>query len=193
MAPFLCVQVPSAIKGWVQTDFAAFKGRTVKLVRCYSMAQSGGKGSAQGFHAACDNKGPTVVVVKTTKGWIFGGAADKSWTSGASWAMSDSAFLFCVKCAGAGTGAVPSQLKLTGKSNQYGMYHDSLYGPTFGGGSDLRIGTTPGGTSMKSFSRLAVSYTCPAGQLRSTACDKYLTGSDTFAVADYKVFVIEAI
>ena len=100
----------TAIKGWVQAGFAAFKGKAVKLVRCYSMAQSGDGGKSQGFHTACDNKGPTVTVVKTTKGWIFGGAADMSWASGNAHVASDSAFLFCVKCAGTNPGAEPSQL-----------------------------------------------------------------------------------
>ena len=34
-----------AVTGWVQSDFAAFKGKTVNLELCYSMAQSGNGGT----------------------------------------------------------------------------------------------------------------------------------------------------
>ena len=179
----------AAVKGWVQSDFEEFKGTAVSLVRCYSMAQSGDgiSGSAKGFHAACDGKGATVTIVKTKKGFVFGGAADKSWASPGSWALdaSDSAFLFCVKCAGAG----PSQLKLTGKNNQDALGHHSGYGPIFGFnefGNDLLI-DTPSGPSCSS---LGYTYTCPAGRFGSAACSNYLAGSRHFAVADYEVFVI---
>ena len=129
-------------------------------------------------------------MVKTTKGWIFGGAADKSWASGAGkWAASDSAFLFCVKCAGVKPGAAPSQLKLNGKNNQDALL-PSPSGPAFGGGYDLDIASTPGGTSTASYSNLGSTYTCPTGQ---DYCTNYLAGSLKFTVADYEVFVIEAV
>ena len=141
------------------------------------MAQSSDKGTSQGF--------------------IFGGAADKDWTPrGSAYAASDSAFLFCVKCAGASKYAAPSQLKLNGKYNKNALYHNSDYGPVFG--SDLHIGTTPGfeGVGARgpaSFSNLGHAYTCPAGQYTSDPCASYLAGSYKFTVADYEVFVIEAV
>lgn len=35
--------------------------------------------SAESFHKCCDNQGTTIVVVKSTCGWIFGGYTTKSW------------------------------------------------------------------------------------------------------------------
>ena len=35
--------------------------------------------SAKSFHECCDDKGPTLVVIKSNGGWIFGGYTTKSW------------------------------------------------------------------------------------------------------------------
>ena len=35
--------------------------------------------SAESFHKCCDNKGPTLVIIKSPKGWIFGGYTTQSW------------------------------------------------------------------------------------------------------------------
>ena len=35
--------------------------------------------SAKSFHECCDDKGPTLVVIKSSGGWIFGGYTTKSW------------------------------------------------------------------------------------------------------------------
>ncbi len=36
--------------------------------------------SAKSFHKYCDNKGPTVVIIKSSGGWIFGGYTTQSWS-----------------------------------------------------------------------------------------------------------------
>ena len=35
--------------------------------------------SAKSFHEYCDEKGPTLIVIKSTGGWIFGGYTTQSW------------------------------------------------------------------------------------------------------------------
>ena len=35
--------------------------------------------TAESFHDYCDNKGPTLIVIKSSGGWIFGGYATQSW------------------------------------------------------------------------------------------------------------------
>ena len=39
------------------------------------------------------------------------------------------------------SGATQTKLPLKGTANNYGIYCNSSYGPTFGGGHDLKIGT----------------------------------------------------
>ena len=35
--------------------------------------------TAESFHEYCDNKGPTLIVIKSSGGWIFGGYTTQSW------------------------------------------------------------------------------------------------------------------
>ena len=36
--------------------------------------------SAESFHEYCDDKGPTLIVIKSDEGWIFGGYKTQSWS-----------------------------------------------------------------------------------------------------------------
>ena len=36
--------------------------------------------SANSFHEYCDDKGPTLVIIKSSEGWIFGGYTTQSWS-----------------------------------------------------------------------------------------------------------------
>ena len=36
--------------------------------------------TAESFHEYCDNKGPTLVIIKSSGGWIFGGYTTQSWS-----------------------------------------------------------------------------------------------------------------
>ncbi len=36
--------------------------------------------TAKSFHEYCDNKGPTLVIIKSSEGWIFGGYTTRSWS-----------------------------------------------------------------------------------------------------------------
>ncbi len=35
--------------------------------------------TAESFHECCDNKGPTLIIIKSIEGWIFGGYTTRSW------------------------------------------------------------------------------------------------------------------
>ena len=35
--------------------------------------------TTKSFHECCDNKGPTLIVIKSSEGWIFGGYTTQSW------------------------------------------------------------------------------------------------------------------
>ena len=36
--------------------------------------------TAKSFHKYCDDKGPAMVIIKSSGGWIFGGYTTKSWS-----------------------------------------------------------------------------------------------------------------
>jgi len=88
--------------------------------------------SSSNFHSHCDGKGPTVVIVLTTTGNIFGGYAASSWTTSGSYVSAPTSFLFRLR---------PGRRHYTVKKGResYSIYRNSAYGPTFGGGHDLYI------------------------------------------------------
>ena len=36
--------------------------------------------TAKSFHDYCDDKGPTLIIIKRSEGWIFGGYTTQSWS-----------------------------------------------------------------------------------------------------------------
>jgi hypothetical protein len=97
--------------------------------RLYQASKDGD--SASTFHSRCDSKGKTVVIVETTKGTVFGGFTDATWTSSTGYSSSDLAFLFRLRP------TIKRYHKKNGSNNA--IYRHSSYGPTFGNGHDLMI------------------------------------------------------
>jgi len=87
---------------------------------------------AQDFHDKCDGKGPTVVIIKTTTGKIFGGYTDVNWDNDNQWHHSSTSFIFRLR---------PDigwyELKTTYRS--YAVLHNKNYGPVFGFGCDISV------------------------------------------------------
>ena len=80
-------------------------------------------------------------------------------------------------------GVAPSKIPLV-RDQQYAIFSDSDYGPTFGGGHDLHISNNAN-TSGTSYSILGRTYELPTGQ-QST----FFTGAQYYNVTDYEVFGI---
>ena len=62
-----------SLKGWLPTDL---EGEWRLLFRASRDGSAG-----RNFHSKCDNKGPTITIVKSG-GYSFGGFTEKSWISG---------------------------------------------------------------------------------------------------------------
>jgi hypothetical protein len=82
------------------------------------------------FHSLCDNKGPTLSIIKTTSGHTFGGYTKAYWESSGGYKHDTSSFLFSVD-------------KLTKypitKDYDKAIYCNSSYGPLFGIGCTIEI------------------------------------------------------
>ncbi|KXJ07038.1 Platelet glycoprotein Ib alpha chain, partial [Exaiptasia diaphana] len=63
-----------------------------RWIRCWRAATDGWDVDST-FHRQCDNKGPTVTIVRVSR-YIFGGYSDVSWDSSSGWTYSNNAFLF---------------------------------------------------------------------------------------------------
>jgi len=88
---------------------------------------------ASDFHDNCDGKGPTVVIVESRTGHVFGGYTDVSWSSSGGSKKSSSSFLFQLR-----PNFIQYDIKDGGAE---AVCHHSNYGPNFGCGSDLYIGS----------------------------------------------------
>jgi len=127
--------------------------------------------SGTDFHDKCDGKGPTVVIVETTTGNVFGGYTSVSWSSvGESWKRDLTSFLFQLR---------PrfSHFALRNRDHS-AIYSRRNYGPTFGQGYDLKI-----------FSGALSSSRSYVHGLTFKANDYTLNdGTQYFQVKDYVVF-----
>ena len=111
--------------------------------------------AASKFHGACDKKGPTIVIVETTTGNVFGGYTDLSWgTSSGSYLKSSNTFLFRLR---------PSTVRYDVKEGKegYAIYTNSGYGPTFGAGHDIYI-VSSALSSTSSYTNGGHSYVFPS-------------------------------
>ncbi|MDB9961598.1 HYR domain-containing protein, partial [Oceanihabitans sp.] len=123
--------------------------------------------SSSAFHNLCDGIPNTLVVVKTTDGFIFGGYNEGVWNGNLNnytYNLSNN-FLFSVN----------NQTKHEpgGPGSQNSIYSNSNYGPTFGNGHDLYINTNLSG----GYTYLGYSYDCIVGTYNSNECRNYLAGS----------------
>ena len=80
-APGKLKKSSSILKGEISfmKQLQKWLGEKCKWNLCYRASRNGWR--AQDFHSHCDNKGPTVVLVKAND-CIFGGYTDQHWTSG---------------------------------------------------------------------------------------------------------------
>jgi len=121
------------------------------------------------FHSLCDNQGPTIVVVETTAGVLFGGFASVSWTSKGTWHTSSTSFLFQIR---------PAMKKFRIITRDKATYSAANYGPTFGRGHDLYI--SPGAMSN------AASYV-HKNSYHTSSTNGLNVGKRNFKVKDYVV------
>lgn len=143
--------------------------------------------SASTFRNLCSNKGPTVTIVKSSNGYIFGGYANVAWSSSGSYQFDNKCFLFSAKNA---NGSKMIKLDNNGPhhSNQYSVYNGGNYGPTFGGGHDLYICDNCASTTS-SYSNLGHSYASPSGlSYGTTQVQSFLAGSYSFQVSEIEVY-----
>lgn len=79
--------------------------------------------AASDFHSACDNQGPTVVIVMTDSGEVFGGYAGVSWESPGEGHVVASTDSFVYK--------LRPKMKNYNIPNDWPLVHDDNYGPIF--------------------------------------------------------------
>lgn len=101
---------------------------------CYRATRDGF--SSTSFHKLCDNSNcPTLVLIKSKNGSIFGGCTTKNWQTTAScFVQDDHAFLISVyNPLHSGRGIV----KIPIAKSEHAIYNHKDFGPVFGAGHDI--------------------------------------------------------
>ncbi|KAL9951575.1 hypothetical protein ACROYT_G044259 [Oculina patagonica] len=162
---------------WLK-ETQAFTGDSDKLL--YRASRDGWK--ASNFHSCCDNKGPTVTVVKSTGKYIFGGYTEQPWDGSGTFKKAPDSFLFSLVNP---SGLPPTKIPLIAGEVGKAIWCNSTFGPTFGSGHDLCISNAP--NSNACCVNLNSTYQCPAGQ----NADTFLTEAELFTITEMEVFGFE--
>jgi len=117
----------------------------------YRASQDGFEASK--FHTNCDKKTNTLTVIKSTNGNIFGGYTEQTWNHTGDYKADPNSFIFSL------INMLNEPIKMKCSQN-HGIYCNSSYGPTFGGGHDLHIADRSN-TNTSSYSNLGHSYSHP--------------------------------
>ncbi|CDW75950.1 b-box zinc finger family protein [Stylonychia lemnae] len=135
---------------------------------------------AQRFHQKCDNRGPTLVIVKANEGHIFGGFNPTSWVSEFMYSECDDAYLFSITD-GQGRKPIKCPIKQEKKDKAI-KQNEKSYSPAFGEAniSDLFIAFK---NLSNSYSMLGNVYKLPKGYKSET----FLAGKHN----DWKIDEIE--
>lgn len=136
---------------------------------------------ADKFHSLCDNKGPTITLIKSNKGKVFGGYSKASWHSNNTWSPSEGSFLFSVDH--------KSKHEIY-QNRDNAIYGYKTYGPTFGGSFDIKI-VDSCNSNAENYSNFGSTYKPPEGlAYLSEGARSYLGGSYKFVVEDYEVYSV---
>jgi hypothetical protein len=133
---------------------------------------------ANAFHTHCNNKGPTITIVQSNTGYLFGGYTAVAWTSDGNYKNDTTAFLFTLT----NPHNIPSTKYPINPGNAgNAVYHHSGYGPTFGSGHDLHL------VANSNSSNSSIGF--PNGYIDTTGKGKNtFTGSSSFLTFDIEVF-----
>jgi len=146
--------------------------------------------SASTFHSKCDNQGPTIVIIKSNLGNIFGGYNKNSWTNNNQYSISMENFLFSYKNKDKKQ-KKPVLIKSANQNQSYSAYGGSSYHVTFGGGHDLYLCDNCNSTNS-SYSNLGYTYSTDGlggGYTYNQQNTKdFLAGSYNFTCAEIEIY-----
>ena len=135
----------------------------------------------------CDGMTKTLIVIKTTSGYIFSAYTSVAWTSPSTGASrSDKrAFFFTLT----NPANMPLKLEIKAGQEHQAVVHSSGYGPVFGAGYDLIL-TDQSNTNNSNFVKYW-SYDAPNGKT-GEAAGRFMLGGSThyFQTAEIEVYQV---
>jgi hypothetical protein len=143
---------------------------------------------AEDFHLKCDNKSPTLTIIKAQEsGYIFGGYTEAEWDSTYEYRVDPNTFLFSLT----NKDAKPCKMNVTDPTRA--IYGHVDFGPIFGGdedgdNDDLFIGHNAN-TNEKSLSNLGGNFKHPEYSCSSEEAKSFLAGSECFRLNEIEVYI----
>ena len=158
----------AAIRDWINP----YKKNKFKLI--FRMSRDGS--NCSDFHRCCDNKGPTLLLIKTDKNYRFGAYTPLNWVTPSSGEINDPSdnitFLFSLN-------KMKKFTKIPGKDPRTARSHKD-YGPLLGGGTDLGV---------KADMRTGFSYNNGTYLTNSELHDE--GSNSSFNISEMEVFQVE--
>ena len=137
---------------------------------------------AEKFHQICDGKSPTLTIIKSNYGKIFGAYTKCKWNSNNNWITDESrsSFIF----------SVHNSSRHVIKHPKHAIFSEKNNGPIFGKGYDIYISNNCN-VNNNSFCNLGISYSLNnSAKSESIESKSYLAGNVNFKVSEYEVFQI---
>jgi hypothetical protein len=155
------------------------RGKSFTLL--YRGSRDGFRGS--NFHAKCDGHAPTVTVIESTKGFIFGGFTPIAWdSSGSSKADSSrESFLFTLKNP---RGSEAHKFGMAGSESA--IYCNASYGPRFGSNCDISVHDACN-INTNNYTNLGGGYRNDTG----ITGQEVFTGEYNYTVKEIEVFTVD--
>ncbi|KAJ5070837.1 pep-cterm sorting domain-containing protein [Anaeramoeba ignava] len=166
-----------------------------KMKKGYSAKKDGF--DCKKWHSKCDEKGKTLIIIKTKDNYIFGGFTQVGWTNDKSkwrekdreddygWIIDSNAFIFSLR--NDKGDRIPEKLTIKQSQEDYAIYYNLNFGPIFGFHdfsleSNLKEGR----------SNFDWSYNLPNGiEFRTNENKRYLAGSyDEWIVDEFETYFI---
>jgi hypothetical protein len=125
---------------------------------------------ASTFHLKCDGKEKTITIIKNNLDYVFGGYTSAKWSSDGKYKEDGEAFIFSLRRNG-----ISCNKKFMISNPEEAIYGYVNYGPTFGGGHDLRI-FNESNVKTGSYTNFGYSY---------EVCDCQIENSKNFLAGNY--------
>ena len=133
------------------------------------------------YHSKCDNNGSSITVIKTDKGYVFGGYLDKDWNRNGHHIASTEAFIFSLKCH-----ANLPPTKMINKNSTYAALGHFGFGPVFDGETGISIASNSN-ASKSSSSNI---NNCVFQRPDDVSDPFFLNGQKHFKVSEIEVYQV---
>jgi len=143
----------------------------------YRASQDGFEASS--FHSKCDNKLNTLIIIKSTNGYVFGGYTEQTWNCIGIYKADPNSFIFSL------INKTNKPIKMKNITAERAIGCAESYGPVFG--IDLMI-ADKSNTNTASSSDLGSSYIHPDYTKGSNEAKSFLAGSMNFQVSEIEVY-----